>query len=140
MNLETLKIGASANLSHIVTSEDLASALPLHPVDKFPTVFATSRMIALMELAAARVMQPILGEAELSVGVTVEVTHSAATVRGETVRITARYLGQEGKLHRFDVRAEDAGGEIGHGIHRRAIIATEHLLNGAERRRNQTIL
>lgn len=140
MNGNTLEIGASASLSYIIRYEDLASALSLDPRDNFPEVFATSRMIALMELVAARVMQPLLGEDELSVGVTVDVKHSAATACGETVRAMARYLGQEGKLYLFEVRAEDAGGEIGQGTHRRAIISTQRLLDGAQRRRNQTIL
>ena len=113
---------------------DLASALSSDPQDHFPDVFATSRMIALMELAAARAMRSLLAEGELSVGVTVEITHSAPTVCGETIRATAQYIGQEGKLYLFDVRAEDAGGEIGRGTHRRAIVATNRLLEGARRR------
>lgn len=132
-----LDIGASGSVSRTVTKEDLASALSLEPQDQFPDVFATSRMIALMELAAARVMRPLLGAGELSVGVTVDVTHSAATACGETVHVTARYVGREGKLYLFEVRAEDAGGLIGHGTHRRAIISTARLLDGAHRRRGQ---
>ncbi len=37
--------------------------------DRFPEVFATSRMIALMELAAARAMHPLLQPGHWSVGV-----------------------------------------------------------------------
>lgn len=140
MNQLTLEIGATTSLRHIVRTEDLASALLIDPQDNFPAVFATSRMIALLEVAAARLLQPLLGEGELSVGVTVDVTHSAATLGKDEVHVTARYLGKEGKLYLFDVRAEDSGGEIGHGTHRRAIIATQRLLDGAARRRQQNIL
>lgn len=135
INRATLDAGASASVQLTVTPADLASALSLDPLDRFPEVFATSRMVALLELAAARVLQPLLAEAELSVGVTVEVTHSAPTACGETVCATARYTGQEGKFYLFDVFAEDAGGEIGRGTHRRAIISTARLLEGAQRRR-----
>ena len=117
-----------------VTTQDLASALSVDPRDQFPDVFATSRMIALMELAAARAMRSLLAEGELSVGVTVEISHSAPTACGETVRATARYIGQEGKLYLFEVLAEDAGGEVGRGTHRRAIVSTNRLLEGAQRR------
>ena len=134
MDISTLEVGASGSATLIVTAKDLASALSLDPQDQFPDVFATSRMIALMELAAARAMRPSLAEGELSVGVTVEVTHAAATPSGETVRATARYRGREGKLYVFELSAEDAGGEIGHGTHRRAIIRTERLVEGARRR------
>src|SRR4029453_9587372 len=55
---------------------DLASSLRFGPGDAFPPVLATARMVALMEVAAARVLAPFLGPGELSVGVRVEVTHS----------------------------------------------------------------
>ena len=135
MNRATLNAGESAVVNWTVTTEDLASALSADPRDQFPDVFATSRMVALMELAAARVMRPLLTEGELSVGVTVDVTHSAATACGETVRATAEYVGQEGKLYLFEVRAEDADGEIGRGTHQRTIVSTNRLLEGVERRR-----
>lgn len=134
MNRTMLNAGETAIVNWTVTTEDLASALSSDPQDHFPDVFATSRMIALMELAAARAMRSLLAEGELSVGVTVEITHSAPTACGESIRATAQYIGQEGKLYLFDVRAEDAGGEIGRGTHRRAIVATNRLLEGARRR------
>ena len=53
------------------SSASLTAALA--PTDAFPEVFSTSRMIALMELAAARAMRPLLGEGQLSVGVSIMV-------------------------------------------------------------------
>lgn len=134
MNRAILNAGESAVVHWTVTTEDLASALSADPRDQFPDVFATSRMIALMELAAARVMRSLLAEGELSVGVTVDISHSAPTACGETVCATAEYVGQEGKLYLFEVRVEDAGGEVGRGTHRRAIVSTNRLLEGAQRR------
>ena len=92
-------------------------------------------MIALMELAAARLMRPVLQDGQLSVGVTVNVKHMAATPVGYKVTTMATYLGAEGKLFRFKVEAFDEAGAIGEGEHRRAIIATERLLAGAARRK-----
>ena len=43
----------------------------------------------------------------------------------------------EGKFYRFEVSAEDEGGEIGRGSHQRAAIEGERLLLGAKRRRLQ---
>ena len=125
--------GATATVEHVLTEDDLASALS--GSDPFPRVFATSRMIALMELAAARAMTPDLGEGELYVGVSVDVTHSAATPPAATVRAAARFIGVEGKLYVFEVTAEDEAGEIGRGIHRRAVVHADRLVAGAERRR-----
>ena len=50
---------ASAELT--VGPEDLASRLVFGPGDSFPEVLATTRMIALMEVAAARAIAPIPG-------------------------------------------------------------------------------
>ncbi len=121
---------ASANLT--VKSSDLASALS--PEDPFPAVFATSRMVALMEIAAGRVLRPHLGAGELSVGVSLEIKHTAATPPGATVTATAKYVGREGKLFLFEVSAADNAGEVGRGTHKRAIVTTERLLAGAAQR------
>lgn len=126
--------GASGAAEMVVQLADTAQGLALSPGDQFPAVFATSRMVALMELAAARVLQPALRPGELSVGVVVNVRHSAATPVGATVKAVATYLGPEGRLHRFRLEAFDPAGPIGEGEHTRAIIATERLLRGAARR------
>jgi len=119
----------------VVAMEDTAQRIALAPEDSFPAVFATARMIALMEVAAARAMRRLLGEGQLSVGVSLDVRHTAATPVGGKVRATASYLGTEGKLMRFRVEAFDDAGVIGSGEHTRAIVDTTRLLAGAERRR-----
>ncbi len=124
-------LGATASVELVVAASDLASALRLGPEDAFPPVLATARMVALMELAAARVLRPFLGPGELSVGVTVDVTHSAATPEGAAVKATARYAGREAKLFVFEVVASDGGGEVGRATHRRAIVSSDRLVAGA---------
>lgn len=128
------EIGSSAVAELRVQAGDLASAFRLEPTDEFPAVFATARMVALMELAAGRILRPHLGPGEQSVGVTVDVTHSAATPEGSPVQATARYLGRDGKLHLFEIVARDGGGEIGRARHGRAVVAADRLIAGAERR------
>jgi fluoroacetyl-CoA thioesterase len=98
-------------------------------------VFATSRMIALMEVAAARVLKPHQQDGQLSVGVSVDVIHTAATPLGGRVTATAKLTGREGKLFVFEVTAADDAGEVGRGTHKRAIISAERLLAGAAQRR-----
>ena len=128
------EVGATASAELVVSSGDLASAFTPGPHDAFPPVFATARMVALMEVAAARLLQPHLRPGEFSVGVVVDVQHAAATPEGVRVTATARYLGREGKLHLFEVVASDVGGEIGRGAHRRAVVNGERLAAGARRR------
>ena len=132
-----LNIGDTAEAALTVQHSDTAAALSLEPGDSFPAVFATSRMIAIMELAAARAMQPLLQDSQLSVGVSLNVRHTAATPVGCQVRAVATYLGPEGKLFRFRVEAFDDAGPIGQGEHSRAIIAADRLLAGAAKRKLQ---
>jgi len=132
MSEPTVDSTASAHL--IVAPSDLADTLNLEPGDAFPPVFATSRMVGLMEVAAARILRPHLREGEASVGVTVEVIHTAATPPGATVTATAKFVGRDGKLFLFEVSAADNAGEIGRGTHKRAVVATERLVAGAARR------
>ena len=128
------EVGATATAELTVRSSDLASAVRLEPGDTFPPVFATARLVALMEVAAGRILRPHLAPGEFSVGVSVEVAHSAATPEGFPVTASARYLGREGKLHLFEVIARDAGGEVGRARHRRAVVSGERLVAGARRR------
>ena len=129
-----LSVGTIASATTLVTGADLAEVLNQSAEDAFPPVYATSRMIGLMELAAARAMRPALSAGELSVGVSLDVTHIAATPIGVKVTAEARCIGQDGKLFEFELTARDRGGEIGRGTHKRAIVAADRLVSGAVRR------
>ena len=118
----------------IVGPQDLASSISSEIADEFPPVLATARMVALMEIAASRVLLPLLAPGELSVGVTVDITHTAPTPLGAEVTAIARYAGREGKLFLFEVSAADRGGEVGRGWHKRAIVSNERLQSGAAKR------
>jgi len=129
-----LNLGDTADASFVVQPSDTAKALSAQ--DDFPDVFATSRMVALMEFAAARALKPLLQPGQMSVGVTLNIRHTAATPIGGNVRAVATYLGPDGKLFRFKVQAFDDAGPIGEGEHTRAIIDAERLVTGAARRRH----
>ncbi len=127
-------------VTHLTTEADLASRVAAAGTgggpegDRFPRVLGTARLISLMELAAARAMHPILADEELSVGVGVRIEHIAPTPAGGTIRMTARYLGTEGKFHRFEVVAHDDAGEVFRGQHTRAVVSVSRLEKGAARR------
>src|SRR5262249_29208986 len=94
-----------AEVSITVREGDLARTAGELTGDSFPPVFATARMLSIMETAAARCLIPLLENGELSVGVGVDVKHTAATPLGGHVTAHARWLGTEGKLQRFEVWA-----------------------------------
>ncbi len=126
-----MKLGDFAEAEMIAGANEMAKAQRLGAEDEFPEVWATSRMILLMEIAATRLMKPIVGDGQMSVGVGIDIQHLAATPVNTKVRARATYLGREGKLYKFMVEAFDAGGKVGEGEHTRAIIATERLVAGA---------
>lgn len=132
--MENPEIGTTATARVRVTEGELASALQFEPADEFPAVYATSRMIGLMEVAAARVLRPFLEPGSLSVGVTVDIVHTAATPLGGNVTATARLISIEGKLYVFEVTASDEAGEVGRGTHKRAVVTTSRLEAGAAKR------
>lgn len=129
-----MNVGDVGEAALLVAAGDTANTLSVSPEDDFPAVFATTRMIALMELAASRAMKRLLSPGRLTVGVGVNVRHLAATPAGVEVKAVATFLGMEGKLYRFKVEAFDPGGLIGEGEHTRAIVGTERLVSGAAAR------
>ncbi len=130
-----MRVGDVGEATLLVGPADTARALSTS-ADEFPEVLATTRMIALMEVAASRAMRSLLRSGQLSVGVGVDIKHLAATPAGVEVRAAATFLGMEGKLYRFRVQAFDPGGLVGEGEHTRAIIDRERLVAGARARKD----
>jgi predicted thioesterase len=99
---------------------------------------ATSRMIELMEIAAARLMKPRLHDGEASVAVAMNVTYAAHSLRqsggGSTMRAVASYDGISGRLHRFKINAFDESGLIGTAEHSRAVVVERRLTSIASQR------
>ena len=91
-------------------------------------VYATPCMIAMMESAACESIAPLLDEGQSSVGVSMNVTHEAATPVGMEVRAESEVTAVEGRKVTFRVAAYDEAGLIGQGTHTRVIIAAERFL------------
>jgi fluoroacetyl-CoA thioesterase len=135
------KINTTDTATLKVATADLASYLPELcgglPTESFPSVLATSRLVALMELAAARILVPFLPDGHLSVGVSIDITHSAPTPLDARVEAEAKYLGKKGKLFEFEIIARDEKGEIGKARHVRAMVDVKRLETAAEGRREK---
>lgn len=123
--------GAQGEFTYTVQQGDLASEVAISSEDEFPAVLATSKMIGLMEVSAARLMKPLLKPGELSVGVGVDIKHFAPTPAGEEVRTVATFVGPEGKLYLFDVEVFDRAGKVASGRHTRAIVQGARITEGA---------
>ncbi len=123
--------GEKGEFVYTVKQQDLASEVAVSSEDSFPEVLATSRMIGLMEVSAARILKPLLKPEELSVGVGIDVKHFAPTPVGEEVRVVATFLEPDGKLYLFEVEVFDRAGKVASGKHTRAIVDKGRLMDGA---------
>lgn len=104
--------------SHLVPALFAESA----PFADMPAVFATAQMVGLMEWACIEQMRPYYEDNEHSVGVHIDVDHSAATLPGQLVTIETEVESVEGRFIWFKVVAHDGIDQIGAGRHRRALI------------------
>jgi fluoroacetyl-CoA thioesterase len=87
-----------------------------------PKVFATGFMIALMEWTCVQALAPHLDDGEGSLGVHVDVSHSAATPAGFAVTVDVELAELDGRRASFKVRAHDGVDVIGEGRHGRFIV------------------
>src|SRR5204862_7153780 len=94
-----LEEGSKYKFRYTVTEADTAAALKPITGDDFPAVLATTRCIALLELAAGRLLKAELRPGQLSVGVVVQVKHTAATPVGAGLEAEATYQGRNGETY-----------------------------------------
>jgi len=133
MNPQSIPLGSKAEVVQVVTLDDLASILG-EVDDIFPKVFATSKMVALMEIAASRVLKKFLSNSECSVGIEVNINHVSPTSIGAKVRAQAILIEIVDHIFTFTVKAFDESGLIGEGTHKRSIVDIERLEKGALRK------
>jgi fluoroacetyl-CoA thioesterase len=113
-------LGIKGSYSKTVAVADLASSIDA----SLAAVLSTPTMVSMMELAAMDAINPFLEAGEGSVGMSIEVSHTAATPPGHRARAEAELTKVEGRRLEFAVRAFDDVEQIGSGVHRRAVIDT----------------
>ena len=79
-------------------------------------------MVGLMEWACMQLMAPHLDAGEGSLGVRVDVDHTAATPPGFTVTVDVECTEVVGKKISFKVKAHDGVDQIGAGRHERFVV------------------
>jgi fluoroacetyl-CoA thioesterase len=115
----TVRPGAQAVLQHRVAASDTAGALGSGDLD----VLATPRLLAWCEQATVAALAGRLAAAESTVGTRVELAHLRASPVGAEITVRADLVHVDGRLLRFDVVAEDAGGTVlGHGQVTRVVV------------------
>ncbi len=123
-----MKVGLKKETSTVVTEENTALSVKSGTLP----VFATPMMCALMEEAAATLLEEYLSDEETSVGISISVQHKAATPVGMKVRAVAEITGVDGRKVTFSVKAFDEKEEIGDGVHERFVVKKDKFLTKAE--------
>ena len=125
--MTNLEPGLTGKADRVVTRADTALEIGSGSVP----VFATPMLVALMESAAINSLGKQLPEGQTTVGIKIDISHTAATPVGMTVTAQARLLEVDRKRLVFEVSAEDGSGEVGKGRHERFIVDQEKFISRA---------
>lgn len=120
-----IEVGMKGEVSTLAEREDTALEVGSGNL----LVYATPCMVALMEGAACEAIADGLDEGETTVGIELNIQHTAATPVGMEVRAEAEVTAVEGKIITFALRAFDETGEIGKGTHKRALVNSQRFLD-----------
>ena len=119
-----LEAGIRNRKEDLVTKENSASAVGSGLLE----VYATPSMIALMEGCCHESVEPYLDEGCGTVGISLDIRHTAATPVGMKVYCESELTEVKSRILVFSVKAYDEKGLIGEGIHERCIINNEKFL------------
>lgn len=128
---ESLKPGLSHAASLTVTEDLTVPRVSPHltAFSDMPPVFATAFMVGFVEATCIELMAAHLDPGEHSVGIQVDLSHTAATPVGLTVRAEVELIAVEKRSLTFRVQVFDDQGPIGAGTHRRAVIAVDRFMD-----------
>ena len=119
-----LTIGLRGTAERTVTPENTAAACGSGSLPVFGTPF----MLAMMEEATCTAISTQLEDGQSTVGISMDIQHTAPSPVGMAVRAEATLTEVTGKMLTFSVTAYDQAGEIGSGTIRRCIIRSESFL------------
>ncbi|MEM8569418.1 MAG: thioesterase family protein [Pseudomonadota bacterium] len=122
-----LSVGDRATFSREVPAHETVSRLfsDSELLSQMPDVYATAYMVGFMEWACCEQLAPYYEEGQCSLGIHVEMSHTAPTVPGMTVTVLSEVAEIDTRFVTFKVTARDNSGVIGEGRHRRALVDRE---------------
>lgn len=122
--------GLVGEFSTVVMDSDTAAAVG----GGLPPVLSTPRVVSLLETTAHSAIKPYLAEGQTSVGVSVNIRHTAATPVGMKVRFRMELLEVDGRRLRFKVEAWDEVEQFAEGEHERFIIDSQRFSERLEKK------
>lgn len=118
MNAAQLEPGLTGVTEILVGTRDTAPHVGSGKIK----VLATPVMVSLMEEAALNAVEGLLPVGHQTVGIRLDITHTAATPVGMRVTARAELTKVEGRRLTFHVSAKDEKELIGEGVHERIIV------------------
>ncbi len=124
---DSLKPGLTFEYTYTVPEEKTVPHLyDFDELQQMPQVFATGFMVGLFEYACIQAMNPHLDwPKEQTVGVGINIDHTAATPPGFTVTVKGTLEKVEGRKLTFKIVADDGEDQISEGTHERFVINAE---------------
>jgi len=125
---ESLKPGIEHELRFRVPESKTVPALypEASEFQAMPRVFATGYMVGLIEWACIQAVNPHIDwPEEQTVGISINVNHTAATPPGLEVSARVKLIEVDGKRLTFEVQLSDGVDAISKGTHERFIINAE---------------
>ena len=122
---ETLKAGLEHELRFRVPDDKTVPALypEASEFQVMPRVFATGYMVGLIEWACIQAVNPHIDwPQEQTVGISINVNHTAATPPGLEVCARVKLIEVDGKRLVFEIELNDGIDPISKGIHERFVI------------------
>jgi fluoroacetyl-CoA thioesterase len=116
--LEDITVGTTGTLERLITEEYCTTRGDYQ-------IFSTPDLVLLLEAAAIEALAPHLPEHQSSVGTTIDIAHSAATLRGQTVTCTATVTEVDRRRIVFDIVATDGIDTVCTGSHERFVVDLE---------------
>jgi len=120
-----ISVGLKGRKEMVVTPELTAAAVGSGLLE----VYGTPYMIALMEETCHTSVGEFLEDGQGTVGISLNVKHTAATPVGMKVWCCSELIEVDGKRLVFSVKAYDEAGPIGEGEHQRFIIDNQKFLD-----------
>jgi fluoroacetyl-CoA thioesterase len=125
---DAAKIGTVGEERFVVTEQHLID----FAYDGMPQILCTPWLVWFLEHAARNAVLPLLEPGESTVGVVVNVEHTAATPLGAEVVARARVIYADGPLISFQFEAHDEHEKIAGGTHKLRVIQAARLAKKVE--------
>ena len=132
-NIKTLTEGIKGHAEDIVTPEKTAVSMGSGGL----AVYATPRMLCMMEYTAWASVEPYMEEGKGTVGTRLDVSHVSASPVGSHIRYESELTETDGRRLVFRVQAFDEAGLIGEGTHERFIISNQKFMDKTQSKLKQ---